>query len=54
MPDVLKYMIGEEGYEFLKAYCRRKDGFLSLKRMQYEMNDIMNTKIDDDVELKNL
>ena len=53
MPDVLKYMIGDEGYESLKAHCRRKDGFLSLKRMQYEMKDIMNTKIDDGTELKN-
>ena len=53
MPDLLKYMIGDKEYESLKAYCRRKDGFLSTKRMQHEMEDIMNTKIDDSVNLKN-
>lgn len=53
MPDLIKYMIGDEGYRALKEYCRRKDGFLSLKRMQHEMNDMMSVKIDDGVDLKN-
>lgn len=53
MPDLIKYMIGDEGYRALKEHCRRKDGFLSLKRMQHEMNDMMSVKIDDGVDLKN-
>lgn len=53
LPGLLKYMIGDKSYDALKKHCRRKDGFLSLKRMQHEMNDMMSVKIDDGTDLKN-
>ena len=53
MPGIIRYMIGDDGYRALKEHCRRKDGFLSLRRVQKEMDDMMSTRVDDDAEVKN-
>lgn len=53
MPNIIKYMIGAESYEALKKHCRRKDGFLSVKRMEHELEDMMSINVDDDVNVKN-